>query len=536
MGGKCSKLIQPYDLYIVQWQHRSHHHDFLALDQGEIVIAREYHRRLLFYCKLWAWKECIKWREISYEVEGTTKEIQNLAMVQRLRRKKGCSNRGLISITYLQSLSSTGLPKTAVGRAILSAYDIPREILECRWFVGCANPVEVGIWLRNDLQSSSGSYLVCQPSEIIPYTARWPDFIIVVKCLTGNWLRSEEEFYREWEEDRKHNLKYKLSKAYPMRVIKSDPMPDTKQPLPPIAYIRIRRTVYAFQIEQKLALDLPAPLALRYPAEYHSNPVLGPKPIEIPAPLMTYRMPRHINGLVMVPDRKRHIPAAILASEGHYSEVAFKQLKRCYFQEKLFEECLNLLYIERRRQHDTALLKEAKSVLYYGQGEEYICKIAGFSTNDKVYGPWVAYEFICGNPLDVALVMRKRDGLPPLSHRSNFEIMYQAAGMRYLEDNNLYHQDLRAANILVYVQHQYSMAIKITDYMLTLSILSKLPENSDLSSLHWRWMSPEALEGCQFGIKTDVWSFGCVMFEILNPGRLPYSLEKVPIDDPKKYA
>lgn len=47
-----------------------------------------------------------------------------------------------------------------------------------------------------------------------------------------------------------------------------------------------------------------------------------------------------------------------------------------------------------------------------------------------------------------------------------------AAGMRYLEDNGLCHFSLRAANILVHIQHQFAMSIRITDYMLPLHILS----------------------------------------------------------------
>ncbi|EFO21398.2 hypothetical protein LOAG_07088 [Loa loa] len=206
--------------WVVQWRHQSHHPDFLTLDQGEIVIVREYHNRIK--CK----------------IANAEEEIQNLVTIERLHHKRGRKNKGFISINYLQSLSSTGLPKTTVGRAILSTYNIPREILECRWFVGCVNPVEVGIWLRNDLQSSSGSYLVCQPSEIIPYIAGWPDYILVVKCLTG----SEEEFYREWEEDQRHNIQHTLSTAYPTRTVKMDIMSGINQPFPPITYIRIRRT------------------------------------------------------------------------------------------------------------------------------------------------------------------------------------------------------------------------------------------------------------------------------------------------------
>ncbi|VDM11786.1 unnamed protein product [Wuchereria bancrofti] len=414
----------------VQWRHRSLHQDFLSLDQGEIVIAREYHNRM------------------TYETKGATREIQNVVTVERLHHRKACKNKGFISIDYLQFLSSTGLPKTTVGRAILSTYDIPREILECRWFVGCINPVEVGIWLRNDLQSSFGSYLVCQPSEIIPHAVGWPDYVLVIKCLT-----ELGELCREWEENQEQNFSCTFSPVYPVRAVITDTISHTSQPLPSIAYIRIKRTT---EILLNKTRNMNASLALGYPAEYHANPILGPEPMEIPVSSTFYRESKHTNGLIMVPDKKvihykiniiseiatkRKTFAgktyrAILSSEGRYSEVAFKRLKKSCYQEELFEKCLDLLHIG-RRQYVTELSSAAKNISYNIQGEDYICKIAGFSTNDKVYGPWVAYEFVSGNSLDVALVMRKKDGLPPLTNRANFEIMYQVSLLYAYQDNHI---------------------------------------------------------------------------------------------------
>ncbi|VDN05112.1 unnamed protein product [Thelazia callipaeda] len=477
---------------------------------------------------------------VTCEMEDGTKEIQNLVMVERLHHKKGCRNKGFISVTYLQPLSSSGMPKTKVGRKIQSAFDIPREILQCKWFAGRINPVEAGIWLRNDLQSSFGSYIVCQPSEIIPHNSGWPEFILVVKCLTG----SEDEFYREWEEDQKHNVKYSFSMAYPTSM-GSFYLFDFKE--------ETFYTIYQllnYYTEQKLTVDLNVPLALRYPVEFQENPVLGPKPLSFPHQSKAYKTPKQSTGLIIVPDDKDlkydisvtseiltkrsafagKTSRAVLSANGHYCEAAFKQLKSSYLKEELFEKCLNALYIHRRLSNMNLACDEQRND-YFIQGEEYLCKIAGYNIHDKVYGPWVAYEFICGHPLDMALIMRIEDGLPPLTIRANLEIMYQiSAGMRYLEDNDLCHRNLRAANVLVYVQHQNSMAIKLTDYMLPLS-----SREIDLSLLHWRWMDPEALEYQNFDIKTDIWSFGCVMFEILNPGKLPYSLETVSIENPEKY-
>uniref|UniRef100_A0A9J2PQA0 Protein kinase domain-containing protein n=1 Tax=Ascaris lumbricoides TaxID=6252 RepID=A0A9J2PQA0_ASCLU len=151
-----------------------------------------------------------------------------------------------------------------------------------------------------------------------------------------------------------------------------------------------------------------------------------------------------------------------------------------------------------------------------------------------IHGTWVAYEFVNGSPLSSVLTMRKTDGMPPLTIRANFEIMYQvAAGMRYLEDNGLCHRCLRASNILVSVEHEFALAVRITDYMLPYHMLNDPTQDVDVSELHWKWMGIGALDRLVFDIKADVWSFGCVMFEILNPGLEPYAFEQTPIDSPK---
>ena len=37
-----------------------------------------------------------------------------------------------------------------------------------------------------------------------------------------------------------------------------------------------------------------------------------------------------------------------------------------------------------------------------------------------------------------------------------------------------------------------------------------------------RWMAPESLEDHEFSPATDVWSFGIVLWEMVNPGAKPY--------------
>lgn len=37
-----------------------------------------------------------------------------------------------------------------------------------------------------------------------------------------------------------------------------------------------------------------------------------------------------------------------------------------------------------------------------------------------------------------------------------------------------------------------------------------------------RWMAPESLEDKQFSPASDVWSFGVILWEMVNPGVKPY--------------
>ena len=45
----------------------------------------------------------------------------------------------------------------------------------------------------------------------------------------------------------------------------------------------------------------------------------------------------------------------------------------------------------------------------------------------------------------------------------------------------------------------------------------------DLVSLApFRWTAPEGLDGLKFSEKSDVWSFGILISEVINDGQMPY--------------
>ena len=95
-----------------------------------------------------------------------------------------------------------------------------------------------------------------------------------------------------------------------------------------------------------------------------------------------------------------------------------------------------------------------------------------------------------------------------------------AAGMAYLEEQNIVHKDLVARSILV-GEH---LKCKVANFELARKASEGIYEaEAGTDRYAVKWAAPEVLLQNRFSIKSDVWSFGIVLYETVTYGHPPYT-------------
>ena len=106
-----------------------------------------------------------------------------------------------------------------------------------------------------------------------------------------------------------------------------------------------------------------------------------------------------------------------------------------------------------------------------------------------------------------------------------------SSGMAYLAERKFFHRDLAARNCLL----DDDLRVKVADFGLSKegSKLKVRGHFSRQTSMIYnlpkplRWMSPESIEHKFFDERTDVWSFGILIWELMSSGKTPYSNIKI---------
>uniref|UniRef100_A0A8C9PN79 Tyrosine-protein kinase n=1 Tax=Spermophilus dauricus TaxID=99837 RepID=A0A8C9PN79_SPEDA len=91
-------------------------------------------------------------------------------------------------------------------------------------------------------------------------------------------------------------------------------------------------------------------------------------------------------------------------------------------------------------------------------------------------------------------------------------------GMEYLERNCYIHRDLAARNCLV----SSTCIVKISDFGMTRYVLDDEYISSSGAKFPIKWSPPEVFHFNKYSSKSDVWSFGVLMWEVFTEGKMPF--------------
>ena len=126
----------------------------------------------------------------------------------------------------------------------------------------------------------------------------------------------------------------------------------------------------------------------------------------------------------------------------------------------------------------------------------------------------------CSNPDSPDYVRRNKDDAlltPDLFLHCTIQV---AEGLTYLAELRFVHRDIAARNCLI----NGSFVIKIADFGMSREVNASdyYRIGSTKALLPIRWMPPEAIMYGKFTMKSDVWSFGVLMWEIYSFGQHPF--------------
>jgi len=132
--------------------------------------------------------------------------------------------------------------------------------------------------------------------------------------------------------------------------------------------------------------------------------------------------------------------------------------------------------------------------------------------------PWIAFEYVKGEHLDQLLAAKKQLPLQQITAIAG-DI---AQALNHAHSMNIVHRDIKPANILI---DENTKIAKLSDFGVVKSPFTTLTQNG-ISVGSPGYMSPEQIDGTEIDGRSDIFSFGIVLYEMLT-GKHPFLRDNI---------
>jgi len=167
---------------------------------------------------------------------------------------------------------------------------------------------------------------------------------------------------------------------------------------------------------------------------------------------------------------------------------------------------------------------------------KHLAELLATCTQAQSQDKCMVMEFAPLGSLDHVLIKADEDGVDIGNLVKMTVCMQVAEAMTHLHLHNVLHRDLAIRNTLAFQfdpQNWKLVLVKVTDYGLSLlvdkgfTVGASVIEVATMSSNAagpTRWMAPESIMRRVYSKKSDVWSFGVLLYEVWTLGMIPYHL------------
>jgi eukaryotic-like serine/threonine-protein kinase len=170
----------------------------------------------------------------------------------------------------------------------------------------------------------------------------------------------------------------------------------------------------------------------------------------------------------------------------------------------------------RREAQAAAGLNHPSIVGVFDSGEEVVREPGGA----PLHVPYIVMEYVEGRTLR-ELLNEQRQLLPDEAARITAAVL---AALEYAHDRGLVHRDIKPANVMVTPQG----AVKVMDFGIARALADTAATMTQTQAVMGtaRYLSPEQAQGLDVDGRSDLYSVGCLLYELLA-GRTPFQGDPV---------